>query len=250
MILFSELQVGSKDGSKHIRFGQANTDDELVDIYKLRYSMYSKKEYIDSSTCHNNMEIDEYDIEKKCFYFIAKLNDKLIGSIRVIVDDPLPTEKSFSFEEPEAIKLIPRSNRGELGRFIIIPPNKENNEYLPRGLIMLFLVDCLSSFGLEHNFLGGYSFVKRSLEIKIQKMKMPIGIISSYKQIYPETGVLYKYFTQPLDPVIPVYYLTKDFYNFSQKRIRNSLMFKELNPNSFVLRNNLYTKFLRALKII
>ena len=170
--------------------------------------------------------------------------------IRLIVDQPLPTQKYFEFKEPSAMALIAANNRCEFGRFIIIPPDEVIGDYLPRGLVMLFLLDTVSVFGTKNNFFGGYSFIKKSLDAKFKKMKIPIGRIRFYKQNYPKEGVLYNYFTQAQDHVIPIYFLTKDFLAYSEKIIHNSRMFENKGEGVFILKLNLYTKFLRLLKII
>ncbi len=250
MDIHRSLKICSKNICKTILFGETTTDAELQDIYRLRYSVYSRRGYIDNDKYKDGIEKDEYDEKGLCRYFIAKIDGVLIGAIRIIINDPLPTEQSFSFDEPTELKIVPRSQRAELGRFIIIPPDKGNGVYLPRGLVMLFLLDTLSSYGLKNNLLGGYAFVKKSLEHKMRRLRLPFGEIATYNQIYPKDGVLSKYFTQKNDPVIPIYFLTKDFSDYSEKRIRSSFMFKKTGDNDYVLRHNLYTIFLKLLKII
>lgn len=250
MDVYRTLKVYTGGICRTITFGEATTETEFRDIYHLRYIVYSKKEYIDKDKYKDNLEKDIYDENGSCHYFIAKTDNKLIGVIRIITSDPLPTEKSFSFVEPKEILNIPRSRRAELGRFIIVPPDKENGIYFPRGLVMLFLLDTLSSFGLKNKILGGYAFVKKSLERKMEKRGLPFGKISTYHQIYPRDGVLYSYFTQKDDPVVPIYFLTQKFLDYSENRIRNSFMFKNINGCDYVLRNNIYTTFLKYLRII
>jgi N-acyl-L-homoserine lactone synthetase len=243
MNVYRKLKVKSKGAFKELHFGEADTSEEVHESFKLRHQVYTEKGYISASRPSQGIEKDEHDVNGKCHYFIAKCDGKVIGVVRIIIDDPLPTEKCFEFDEPKPLLNIPRTNRCELGRFIIIPPDKERGEFLPRGLVMLFLLDVLSSFGLKNGFHGGYAFIKKSLEKKMKRLKMPVRNIHAYTQNYPEDGVLYKYFTQPNDPVIPVYFLTKDFSDYSQRRIHNWLIFKK-TEDCFVLRNSLYLIFL------
>ncbi|GEM_PF-844826 len=248
--ILRKLKISSTGVQKTIYFGIADTKEEFNDVYRLRYQVYVKHGYIDASKYENNLEIDSNDTLGLCKYFIAIIDNKMIGCIRLIVSDPLPTETYFDYCEPSEIKSVPRNERCELGRFIIIPPNREKGEYLPRGLVMLFLIDILSAYGLQNKLFGGYSFIKKSLEIKMDKMKMPIRRIADFKEKYPTNGDLYRYFSQPDDVVVPVYFLTKEFYEFSQRHIHNSLMFKNEGENCLILRENLYTKFLHSLKIL
>ncbi|MFA6339097.1 MAG: GNAT family N-acyltransferase [Candidatus Paceibacterota bacterium] len=250
MDIYKELKIHEKDRDRIVFFGEVTSPEELEKVFKLRYEIYSYRNYINKENYKNGLEIDDYDIPSKSHYFIAKIEEKVIGCVRVITDNPLPTEKCFHFNEPEEIKSIPIQNRCELGRLIIIPPDREKGDFLPRGLVMLFLFDTLSAYATKNNLYGGYSFIKKTLEVKLKKLNIPVGEIKDYKQDYPKDGVLYNYFNQPDDPVIPVYFLTKDFSDYTKKTIHNSWMFSDDGDGKFTLKTNLYTDFLKMLKII
>lgn len=243
-----ELQLKVNNEDKIINFGIPDNPDEIEKMHRLRFDSYSYRGYIDPKLFPDGIEKDEHDKDGKCIYFIAKLNDKILGTVRLIKDYYLPTEKEcFKFNEPEEMKKIPREQRAELGRLVIIPPDK--NVYLPRNLIMLFLINTLVSWGMENRILGGYAFIKEKLRIKLEKLKMPIHLIKNYTQIYPKDGILYGYFSQENDKVIPIFYLTEEFKNYIDKIVNKSLMFKK-ERGKFILRENLYNKFLKFLKII
>ncbi len=250
MKIYRTLRIGADPTQRTISFGQADRVEEIEEINRLRYRAYLDRGYIDGSRYPDMTELDEYDKENKCKYFFARLDGRVIGCIRLIVDDPLPTELYFKFTEPQSMSSIFRNQRCELGRFIIVPPNKEKGDYLPRGLVMLFMFDTVLEFATNSGLEGGYSFIKMSLEKKMKRLKMPIGNIRIYEQNYPQDGVLTKYFSQPDDPVVPIYFIAKDFISYTSKQIHSSLMFKKENEVSYVLKVNLYTQFLKTLKLI
>lgn len=242
-----ELQLKVNNEDKIINFGIPDNPDEIEKMHRLRFNSYSYRGYIDPKLFPDGIEKDEYDKNEKCIHFIAKLNDKILGTVRLIKDEYLPTEKEcFKFGEPEEMKKIPRNQRAELGRLVIIPPDKDRNIYLPRNLIMLFLINTLVTWGIENNILAGYAFIKEKLKIKLNKLKAPIHLIKDYTQIYPEDGIIYGYFSQEDDKAIPIYFITQEFKDFIDKK---SYMFKK-EGHKFILRENLYNKFLRLLKII
>jgi len=248
MKIMKELQLKANGENKLIYFGVPNNDSEILEMHKLRYEIYSKKDYIDKEKFKDGVEKDEYDLDKKSHYFIAKIDDRIIGSVRLIRDHYLPTEKDFKFEEPEEMKNISREQRGEVGRLVITPYSKET--YLPRNIILLFLIDCLLKFSVENNIEGGYSFVKSSLLDKLNKLKMPIHMIKSYLQVYPRDGILYKYFNQENDKVIPIYIFIDEVKKYLDSLINNRKMFEKISEKRFVLKENLYNGFLKFLKII
>jgi N-acyl-L-homoserine lactone synthetase len=253
MQTLKELQLKVNGENKVICFGIPDNPNEIEEMHKLRYNVYSSRNYIDPKRFPDGIEKDQYDINKKCVYFIAKIDNKIIGTIRLIKDYFLPTEKEcFKFEEPEDIKKIQRENRAELGRLIVIPYNDTNNAtfYIPRNLITLFLINCLVEYGLQNNIHGGYAFIKNDFRVKLEKLKIPIHLIKQYTQIYPRNGILYGYFNQSNNKVIPMYFITLEFKQYIDKVINRYIMFKKINKKRYILKENLYNKFLKFLKII
>lgn len=249
MKVMYELSVKDNKQNKTIYFGVPDSDQELQDMYQLRYAVYSSRGYIDSSLFPAQQEKDEYDLSGKCSYFIAKVDNQIIGTVRLIKDRFLPTEKEcFSFEEPLDIKKIPREDRAEIGRLIVSRNN--NNKYLPRNIVMLFLIKCLTDFGISHKIDGGYAFIKEKLDSKLKKLKIPVHEIKNYKQIYQQGGILYNYFCQEDDKVIPIYFITKEIGKYIDEVLDNSHMFKKIEDRKYVLRGTLYNGFLKMLGII
>jgi N-acyl-L-homoserine lactone synthetase len=246
MTNITTLIINTKKISGKLEFGIPNNNLELDEMYKLRYEVYLNKGYIIKDKYKNNKEIDEYDFENKSKYFIAKFNGEIIGSIRMIIDFPLPTEKAFKFKEPKSIATINKNKRCEFGRFVIIKP--KNNSYLPRGLVMLFMISKLNDFSIKNGYLGGYAFVKSSLLIKMRKFNFPIHAIDEYKQVY-DKGVLMKYFSQIDDPVIPVYFLSSEFKIYLDKRINNFFIFKKINNDTYKFRSFFYDLLLKIRNI-
>lgn len=233
-----------------IFFGRAVTDEELKAVYALRYEVYSHRGYIEPSRYPAKEESDHYDSEGKSIHFAAFIDGKALACIRVIVDDPLPTEKAFTFEEPFPLKNISRQRRGELGRFIIIPPDRENKIFFPRGLVMLFILATLSKFGEEENIQGGYSFIKESLKKKLERLSVPFHPIYPHEEHYPKDGVLARYFNQPEDPVIPMYYLTSECLVFTARKLKQKILFRELGNGRYELRPLLYHFYMGCIRLL
>lgn len=249
MIILRELELIVNSEKKAITFGQPNTEEELEEILKLRYKIYSERGYINPNDYKDGKEYDEYDKNNQCAYFIARIDNKIIGTIRLIKSTPLPTEKDFTFETPTEIAQIPRKNLGELGRFIIIPLDKEKGNYLPRGIVMLLMISSLIDYGVANSIEGGYSFIKKSLEKKMKNFGFPIHKIKDYKLQIGKANVLYRYYTQPENPVIPIFFLTKEFKKSIDKIIAKKWLFSHKN-GKIILRNNIGINLLRFLKFL
>lgn len=250
MKVFNKLEVGIDGDKKNIFFGIPDTKEELNAMYSLRYKVYSKKGYIDKVEFKEGMEVDEYDKENKCVYFIAKIDDKIIGTVRVISDDFLPTEKEcFLFEEPDQIGKIPRNKRIEFGRLIAIPYDESRSIYLPRHVVMLFLFKSVITYLIDNKVMGGYAFIKNKLKEKLEKIKVPFHRIKKYEQVYSEKGILYNYFNQPDDKVIPIYFIVDELDGYIKKALNNRFMFTSTNKREFVLKNNFYNKLLKLIGV-
>jgi hypothetical protein len=167
----------------------------------------------------------------------------------MIKQDVLPTEKYFIFQEPKEILNIPKDKRCEFGRFVIDVLDRKNKKFLPRGLVMLFMFLTLNDYAMNKGIIGGYSFVKESLINKMRKLKMPIKVLKGYVQNYPG-GVLYRYFNQPNDKVIPIYFLASNFNEYIQNKINRRFIFTKVNSTDYNLNVNFLTRILFLFKII
>ncbi len=207
MEILWKIRVPVEDGKEKIVFGIPTTEAELSAMFAMRYKVYSERGYIERN--HQESDKDQYDDDSHTTYFIAKISDRIVGSVRMIRTAKLPIEKDcFSFREPEQIQSIPRDKRIELGRLIATPYNQEQNIYFPRHAVMLGLFISMLRFARGEKIQGGYAFVKKGLYTKLQRVHMPIYAITSAKKIYGD-GILYKYFYEG-EEVIPLFFLAKD----------------------------------------
>lgn len=206
----SKLDNGKK---KDILIGHPDSEEEFREMYKLRCDIYVKKGYIEETFYPNGLDFDEYDDQGKCVYFIAKVNKKIIGTVRIIIDEYLPTEKEcFDFEEPIDMKNISRENRAEIGRLIVSRYNK--HEHFPKRVIMIGMLSEVTSYFKKNNIEGGYSFIKNKLRKKLKTINAPFHVIRDFKQKY-KGEIMRNYFNDCDDKVYPVYFITNELDNYN-----------------------------------
>lgn len=237
------LVVKTKDGNHPIRFIRATEVKDLDEIFKIRARVYSKRGYFKEK---KEIDRDEYDSDESTVYFCAKHKEKVIGALRVIRGEILPTEKYFQFSEPQKISKIQKSERCEISRLVV---ERQEEDFIPRNLIMLFLIFRLIKYAEDNSLKGGYAFIKKSLYVKLLKIHFPFHPIEEYSQKYPNSGVLYNYFNDPGDVVSPIYFFTNESFEFIKKLLKRKI-FSYDKDGIYFLENNLYTKFLKSLKII
>ena len=251
MKILNKLILNYKDNPVNIFFGMPTTQEELKEMFNLRFNIYKEKNYIEPEKLKDNLDLDEFDKQNKCDYLIAKVNDKIIGSARVIKDYPLPTQLYFEFEEPEQMKEIPNNSKIEISRLVVAPYKINNSTYLPRHITMLMIFNTIAKYAKENNYKAGYAFIKTKLFYKLKNLKVPFYLIENYKQRYPENGILYKYFNDPNDPVIPIYYFLNDIENYFNKIFSFKLLFHKKSEDEIIIKNLFfYNIFLKLLKIL
>jgi len=236
MKVFKKIKLKFKNSKKYIFFGIPG-NEELRDFFHFRYINYYERGYIKQNV--DEIDVDEYDDERSV-YFVAKIENKIIGCSRLIIDKHLPTEKDcFNFEEPDAVSKIEREKRAEVSRLIV--SKYEKGVYLPKNLVMLGLFDVMVMYCRMRGIRGGYSFIKQSLKEKLDKLKFPYHPIKNYKQIYKK-GVLENYFSSNENPVIPIYYLLDEIENYINRIYSNKLIFIKINDDEIYFKSGLIWK--------
>ncbi len=251
MKLYKTLEVTLAKKKYNIHFGMAETEDEKQKVFSLRYKVYNDRKYLTHNS-EDGLEFDELDSLDTTKHFMVVLGDKLIGTIRYLQTNPFPTEKYFKFETPTQLSEVSKDKLVELGRFIIIPPDKERKVFLPRNIVLLFMIDTLLNYGRDHDVVGGYSFVKLKLLKKLQKLNAPMHLIEKAELRYPEDGNMYPYFHQMDDPAYPTYFLVQEFIEYTSKLLKNTWLFKTDNgdENKLILKSGFYRRVLDSLNII
>ncbi|MFA6322978.1 MAG: acyl-homoserine-lactone synthase [Candidatus Buchananbacteria bacterium] len=231
MQIFKTISLKLGGESIKIEFGIPNNDYEKDQMFKFRYDSYLRHDYIDPN--ENGRDVDEFD-NGKSTYFIAIVGNKIIGTVRLIKDNYLPTEKDFIFSEPHTMAVILRDRRAELSRLIV--ERYDSKVFIPRHLVLLGLLDVIVEYALKNNLEGGYSFIKNSLKVKLKSMNFPFYLIDDFKKNY-DKGVLLKYFNSKNDKVYPIYFVTLEIKKYIDRFFSNTLLFRRVENNHYYLRH-------------
>ena len=71
-------------------------------------------------------DADKHDKNGKSTYFIASINNEVVGAARVIRENITPMEAEyFDFERPKVLNELPREKIVEIGRIISRPHSLE-----------------------------------------------------------------------------------------------------------------------------
>jgi N-acyl-L-homoserine lactone synthetase len=230
-----------------IFFGIPDTEKELTEMFALRYEIYAKHDYIYTEDYPTKLEIDELDRANKCRYIIAEHNNVIVGSARIIEDDPLPMEREcFSFNTPKQIAVIATKNRIEIGRLVAKYQAISTNNYIPRHLIMIGILKSAFLFAKKIPAEGGYAFVKKRAFDKLKYLGFPIIKIADYTQKY-RGRTLDKYFNQKDDPVYPTYFIEKQIDHYFNILFDRCMIFKKTGSTYYLQNINAYNLFLLKL---
>ncbi len=112
-------------------FKPVETVDEREQLHRLRYRVYGQElNWIDSSFCRDEKEIDKYD--EHSTHFIALKDKAVVATSRSIFDSVhgFPAENAFQFKPPS----IPRDKLSEMSRATFDKNVREHKQHLILGL--------------------------------------------------------------------------------------------------------------------
>ena len=101
-----------------LTFKKVDSKDELTGVYKLRFKVYCLERGFESERFYpNQCEMDEYDAYS--VHFIAKSNTQIVGTLRLVLNNPIgfPIEKYCEFNISS--KGIKKEQTAEISRFAI-----------------------------------------------------------------------------------------------------------------------------------
>lgn len=244
----SRLHLTFDNRLRTIEFGIPEGKKELDEMFALRQSVYSSKRYLHDRFLKNKFDTDAYDRKNQCIYFIAKLEGQIVGTVRFIVSDPLPTENFFKFTPPGFMANLRNDQKVELSRLVIVKHAELG--YLPRNIVLLYFIYTLVDYQREMGVVGGYAFLKKGIRTKLRRLRVPVHLVKKYEQRYPDDGMLQNYFNEKYDKVIPMYFRVTEISDYIKKIVNNRWMFKKHGEYEHELKNNMYNLFLRFFNVI
>lgn len=214
--------------SSSMDFGIANNTNEILEYKKIRKRVYVKHDYIVDNG--RDIDEDEYDNDKTV-YIIASDKDGIVGGARLIFSEKLPIEKDcFVFYGKD--NSILADKKVEIGRLVV---DIGARKFVPRNVTMLGIFFVASTYLLDEEYQTGYAFIKKSLLIKLQNLKAPFQIIENYKQVYNKK-LLYKYFNDKNNPVVPVVFNIKETHSYCREMFNKKIFFKK-TEKGYIIRN-------------
>lgn len=135
--LFQNLALKKADSIfKQYIFKEVQTDKEREDYFRLRYDVYCiEKKYLPKNKYPNELEKDKYDSSSKHFIVKFVTSDKVVGAVRIIMNQDVGVQAGEYVEMPSNIDLL---KLAEISRFLVKKEfrssNHEVNFLLGKGL--------------------------------------------------------------------------------------------------------------------
>ena len=130
-------------------FKKSESENELKEVYKLRYKVYCQEKKFESEGAYESQyEMDEYD--DYSIHFIAKVNEDIIGTARLILNNPIgfPVEKNCKLDM--SIDKKRSEQTAEISRFAISKQMINSAGYSRSGL----MIGLISELYKESKILG------------------------------------------------------------------------------------------------
>lgn len=106
----------------------ADSAELREEVYRLRYRVYCvENNFLDLKNYTDGMEKDEYDLHSAHILLKHRSSGRFIGTVRLILQDPLNPDKAFPLEkymqiDPSLLDAsrLPRQHVAEISRFAIL----------------------------------------------------------------------------------------------------------------------------------
>ena len=244
------IEIGKGLNKYTINFGMPDSKDELQKMYKLRYEAYSAKGHILPNS--GNIDIDNYDKEKKCYYFIAVVDDVIVGSTRIILGNKLPTlDEYFNLDLPKEIKKIPREKIVEIGRLVSF--HKGLKIKLPRHIVLMSLFYIMIKFSKRKNLLVAVGTLKDYVKMKLARINFPMYSIKSNGLEYNPKEMndpLINFFNEETGRVWPIYIFIAEAESYLNSIYQNKKIFKRIDNNHIILKSSVRYQLQLLKKVI
>lgn len=158
------------------KFYIATDEEEIRQIYKLRYQVYCEEYgYIDKNKFPNKEEKDEYD-KYSAYLVIRDKHDEVAATVRIIKNsqEGFPIQKNFRFNLDTSV--INQENLVEISRLIV-------SKKYRRKHLLIFLLKGLSVYAINKNVTHAYCVIDERLYPLLRKLSVPVRIIGE-KQLY------------------------------------------------------------------
>lgn len=148
-------RVGQRFEFGGYHFRRAETQDERVDAFRLRHSVFSEEGFIRAEEFPSGAFHDEFDDVSEQI-LVHDAGGTLVGTTRFVLPSDLgfPTERFFDFETPD----VPRERMGEYGRLAIGPEHRGGTR-----APMLGMLKAVFEVMLEHGITHVYAFMPPKL---------------------------------------------------------------------------------------
>ncbi|MBE0447613.1 MAG: GNAT family N-acetyltransferase [Actinobacteria bacterium] len=159
-----------------IEFRRAQTEDEMIAMYKLRYEVYClEKRYLNADDYPDQLEHDEWD--KYSVHFIATDGTDIVGTVRLIKDSPIgfPTELLFDI----ARSNIHNKSIAEVSRLIVNPQFKSLTLQIANGLYKVML-----NFSIEEGITHWYAVMDKHLYVAYSRIGFTFEQIGESKHCF------------------------------------------------------------------
>lgn len=182
-----------------VSFGVPTTNDEFQAMYALRYKVYHE-ELGYGQVGPNETDKDQFDRQGEALYLIATIEGVIVGCLRIVTTQVLPTERFYEFHKP-----FPKTQKGDWGR-LISRPHWFGFEDLPRGVISTGLLLASLALSEEKGIIHGYGTMKKRAYKKIHSRGFPVKVLTPKRLIGMKgiNGDPLQNFFSPTDPVVPL----------------------------------------------
>ncbi len=132
--------------------------EDAKKVFKLRYEVFGKEGYLNMSDYPLGMEYDEYDHLPETTLFLAEVDGKPVGTIRLVLDSPRGLSVESHIKNVDDYRIEGRK-LAEGSRWALLPEYRSNS-HISLGLMKIIYIYGIKEYGvtdyISHFNLGNH----------------------------------------------------------------------------------------------
>lgn len=170
-----------------ISFGLPSTYEEYQQMMELRHQVYYEE--LNYSLQNKKTDKDYFDEKGVAHYVIAKIEDTVVGTVRVIIDQAPPMVKFYTIKDRNIVSRLHKEPVADIGRLISRAYQRGFTD-VPRGIVSFGLLLALTEVIEQKGIKLGCGSIKPYVYKKLKHMGIPIMKINKHKYaLNPNHGI-------------------------------------------------------------
>ena len=165
-----------------------------------------------------------------CHYLIARCAAQMVGTVRLIHEQPLPMESYWQYDQPGDLRDVRPEEPVEVSRLIA---DHSGGVKIPPSLVPLGLIHCATHYTLAQGIRAAYATLQERMVRHMEGWGLPVRRLEAACYVAGRDDPLKDYYANPAEPVCPTYFLSGEVGSFYEQLLEQGRMFKQITATHY-----------------